>query len=299
MNGLLIINKPKGMTSHDVVNIVRKTLHTKKVGHAGTLDPDATGVLVVCVNKATKALQFLTAEHKQYIATLSLGSATDTYDASGTVLEEKPFTGYADLEDVLQSFIGESMQKPPMYSAIKIHGKKLYEYARAGEHIDVPARPIAIQDIQLLKEENNEITFQVDCSKGTYISSLCVDIDKKLGYPGHMKDLIRTRSGDFTIDQAITLEDLAAGRYTIMPLEEAFASMDRLILEDESIALNGKKIHHPIGEELFITGNNQMIYYPRPEHAIHQVAVYNQKGQLLAIYGPDGKGQLKSLRGLF
>lgn len=278
MNGLLIINKPKGMTSHDVVNIVRKTLHTKKVGHAGTLDPDATGVLVVCVNKATKALQFLTAEHKQYIATLSLGSATDTYDASGTVLEEKPFTGYADLEDVLQSFIGESMQKPPMYSAIKIHGKKLYEYARAGEHIDVPARPIAIQDIQLLKEENNEITFQVDCSKGTYIRSLCVDIAKKLGYPGHMKDLIRTRSGDFTIDQAITLEDLAAGRYTIMPLEEAFASMDRLILEDESIALNGKKIHQNIDQ---------------------QVAVYNQKGQLLAIYGPDGKGQLKSLRGLF
>lgn len=278
MNGLLIINKPKGMTSHDVVNIVRKTLHTKKVGHAGTLDPDATGVLVVCVNKATKALQFLTAEHKQYIATLSLGKATDTYDASGQVLEEKPFTGYADLEDVLQSFIGESMQKPPMYSAIKIHGKKLYEYARAGEHIDVPARPIAIQDIQLLKEENNEITFQVDCSKGTYIRSLCVDIAKKLGYPGHMKDLIRTRSGDFTIDQAITLEDLAAGRYTIMPLEEAFASMDRLILEDESIALNGKKIHQNID---------------------HQVAVYNQKGQLLAIYGPDGKGQLKSLRGLF
>lgn len=278
MNGLLIINKPKGMTSHDVVNIVRKTLHTKKVGHAGTLDPDATGVLVVCVNKATKALQFLTAEHKQYIATLSLGTATDTYDASGTVLEEKPFTGYADLEDVLQSFIGESMQKPPMYSAIKIHGKKLYEYARAGEHIDVPARPIAIQDIQLLKEENNEITFQVDCSKGTYIRSLCVDIAKKLGYPGHMKDLIRTRSGDFTIDQAITLEDLAAGRYTIMPLEEAFASMDRLILEDESIALNGKKI--PVNKD-------------------HQVAVYNQKGQLLAIYGPDGKGQLKSLRGLF
>ncbi len=278
MNGLLIINKPKGMTSHDVVNIVRKTLHTKKVGHAGTLDPDATGVLVVCVNKATKALQFLTAEHKQYIATLSLGTATDTYDASGTVLEEKPFTGYADLEDVLQSFIGESMQKPPMYSAIKIHGKKLYEYARAGEHIDVPARPIAIQDIQLLKEENNEITFQVDCSKGTYIRSLCVDIAKKLGYPGHMKDLIRTRSGDFTIDQAITLEDLAAGRYTIMPLEEAFASMDRLILEDESIALNGKKIHQNID---------------------HQVAVYNQEGQLLAIYGPDGKGQLKSLRGLF
>ncbi|MGM9953439.1 MAG: tRNA pseudouridine(55) synthase TruB [Intestinibaculum porci] len=278
MNGLLIINKPKGMTSHDVVNIVRKTLHTKKVGHAGTLDPDATGVLVVCVNKATKALQFLTAEHKQYIATLSLGTATDTYDASGTVLEEKPFTGYADLEDVLQSFIGESMQKPPMYSAIKIHGKKLYEYARAGEHIDVPARPIAIQDIRLLKEENNEITFQVDCSKGTYIRSLCVDIAKKLGYPGHMKDLIRTRSGDFTIDQAITLEDLAAGRYTIMPLEEAFASMDRLALEDESIALNGKKI--PVNKD-------------------HNVAIYNQEGQLLAIYGPDGKGQLKSLRGLF
>ena len=235
-------------------------------------------MLVVCVNKATKALQFLTAEHKQYIATLSLGTATDTYDASGTVLEEKPFTGYSNLEDVLQSFVGDSMQKPPMYSAIKIHGKKLYEYARAGEHIDVPARPIAIQDIQLLKEENNEITFQVDCSKGTYIRSLCVDIAKKLGYPGHMKDLIRTRSGDFTIDQAITLEDLEAGHYTIMPLEEAFASMDRLVLEDESIALNGKKI--PVNKD-------------------HHVAIYNQEGKLLAIYGPDGKGQLKSIRGLF
>lgn len=278
MNGLLIINKPKGMTSHDVVNIVRKTLHTKKVGHAGTLDPDATGVLVVCVNKATKALQFLTAKHKQYIATLSLGTATDTYDASGTVLEEKPFTGYADLTDVLQSFVGDSMQKPPMYSAIKIHGKKLYEYARAGEHVDVPARPISIQNIKLLKEENNEITFQVDCSKGTYIRSLCVDIARKLGYPGHMKDLIRTRSGDFTIDQAITLEDLEAGHYTIMPLEEAFASMDHLVLEDESIAISGKKI--PVNKD-------------------HNVAIYNQEGKLLAIYGPDGHGQLKSLRGLF
>lgn len=278
MNGLLIINKPKGMTSHDVVNIVRKALHTKKVGHAGTLDPDATGVLVVCVNKATKALQFLTAEHKQYIASLSLGKATDTYDASGHVTSEKPFVGYSNLEDVLQSFVGDSMQKPPMYSAIKIHGKKLYEYAREGKSVEVPARPITISHIELLKEENNEITFKVDCSKGTYIRSLCVDIASKLGYPGHMKELVRTRSGDFTIDQAISLEALEKGDYSLMPLEEAFASFDHLVLADESIALNGKKIHQNID---------------------HQVAVFNQEGHLLAIYGPDGHGALKSLRGLF
>ncbi|MGN1390681.1 MAG: pseudouridine synthase, partial [Sharpea porci] len=120
-DGLIIINKPAGYTSHDIVNIVRKTLHTKKVGHAGTLDPDATGVLVVAVNKATKALQFLTAENKEYIATLKLGIATDTMDASGTIQEEKPFTGYTDLKEVLDSFLGDSMQVPPIYSAIKIN----------------------------------------------------------------------------------------------------------------------------------------------------------------------------------
>ena len=277
-DGLIIINKPAGYTSHDIVNIVRKTLHTKKVGHAGTLDPDATGVLVVAVNKATKALQFLTAENKEYIATLKLGTSTDTMDASGAVLETKPFTGYTNLREVLDSFLGDSMQVPPMYSAIKINGKKLYEYAREGKDIKVDPRPIHVNEIRLLKEDNDEITFRVNCSKGTYIRSLCSDIAKKLGYPGHMKTLIRSRSGDFDLSQSCTLEELTEGQYQMIALKDAFASMEHYVLEDESIALNGKRIH---------------------ENYDHNIAVFNKKGDILAIYGPDGTGKMKSLRGLF
>lgn len=277
-DGLIIINKPAGYTSHDIVNIVRKTLHTKKVGHAGTLDPDATGVLVVAVNKATKALQFLTAENKEYIATLKLGIATDTMDASGTIQEEKPFTGYTDLKEVLDSFLGDSMQVPPMYSAIKINGKKLYEYAREGKEVKVDPRPIHIQEISLLKEDHDEITFRVHCSKGTYIRSLCYDIAKKLGYPGHMKTLIRSRSGDFDLSQSCTLDELKEGHYQMIALKDAFASMEHYVLEDESIALNGKRID---------------------ENYDHNIAVFNKNGDILAIYGPDGNGKMKSLRGLF
>ena len=140
MDGILLINKPAGYTSHDIVGIVRKKLHTKKVGHCGTLDPDATGVLVVCVNKATKAIQFLMSDTKVYRATLSLGKSTDTYDASGKILEEKEVGQIlkAQVIDVLNSFLGKSKQKPPIYSAIKVNGKKLYEYARNGEEVEMP-----------------------------------------------------------------------------------------------------------------------------------------------------------------
>ena len=277
-NGILLINKEAGMTSHDVVNRVRKIMHTKKVGHAGTLDPDATGVLVLCINKATKALQFLTADEKEYIATMSLGTSTTTYDASGDVTSEKEFTGYHHLEEVLSSFIGKQKQVPPMYSAIKVNGKKLYEYAREGKKIEVEPRDIDNKEIELLKEEGHEITFRVKCSKGTYIRSLCVDLAKALGYPGHMKKLIRTQSGAFRIDDCITLSELEQGEYKIISLEEAFSSFDKIVVEDDSIVTTGKKIKSDID---------------------HQVAVYSKSGALLAIYGPDGKGNLKSMRGLF
>ena len=193
MDGILLINKPVGYTSHDIVGIVRKKLHTKKVGHCGTLDPDATGVLVVCVNKATKAIQFLMSDTKVYRATLSLGKSTDTYDASGKILEEKEVgqISKAQVIDVLNSFLGKSKQKPPIYSAIKVNGKKLYEYARNGEEVEIKERDIEIMMIELIDFSNNEIVFDVKCSKGTYIRSLCVDIAKKLGYPGHMSHLER------------------------------------------------------------------------------------------------------------
>ena len=157
MDGILLINKPAGMTSHDVVNYIRRLLHTKKVGHCGTLDPDATGVLVLCIGKATKALQFLTSEEKEYIATLSLGKSTDTYDASGTVLETKEFQGADHVEEVLLSFLGAQKQMPPIYSAIKVNGKKLYEYARNGEdvHIENAQQILITQNKKYLRTETS------------------------------------------------------------------------------------------------------------------------------------------------
>lgn len=277
MDGIILINKPQGMTSHDVVNRVRRIMHTKKVGHCGTLDPLATGVLVVGVNKATKALQFLMSEEKQYRATLKLGISTDTYDSEGKVLETKPFDGYHHLEETLASFIGHSMQQPPMYSAIKVNGKKLYEYAREGIEVEVPKRPITIHSLKLVEVHDDEITVDVDCSKGTYIRSLCVDIGKALGYPAHMTALVRTQSGHFSLEQCITLEDLEKNGGPVIPLEEAFSHYDKMICE-EKVIITGQKIKSDID---------------------HNVAIYSPEGRLLAIYGPDGKGYLKSLRGLF
>ena len=157
MDGIILVNKPSGMTSHDVVNKLRRILKTKKVGHCGTLDPDATGVLVVCVNKATKVLQFLTSESKEYVATLSLGTSTDTYDASGKIIETKEFHALDNNEIVacFNNFIGSQEQKPPIYSAIKVNGKKLYEYARAGEQVEVPTRSVTVNHLEILQIENN------------------------------------------------------------------------------------------------------------------------------------------------
>lgn len=278
MDGILLINKEKNMTSHDVVNKVRRVFHTKKVGHCGTLDPDATGVLVLCVGKATKALQFLTSEEKQYIATLTLGASTDTYDASGKVIEEKEFTGVDNVEMVLKSFVGKQQQVPPIYSAIKVNGKKLYEYARNNEKVEIAPREIEILDIELLDVKDNTIKFKVDCSKGTYIRSLCVDIASALGYPGHMSDLIRSRSGAFKLEDCYTIEQLENQDVNFLSLEEAFASYEKYVLEDENIVYHGKTIKSDID---------------------HDVVVVNKEGKVLAVYGPDGQGYLKNIRGLF
>jgi len=278
MDGILLVNKPSGMTSHDVVYQVRKMLHTKKIGHCGTLDPDATGVLVLCVGKATKALQFLMSEEKEYIATLSLGKATDTYDASGHVLEEKDFQGVSNVKAVLDSFIGCQKQMPPLYSAIKVNGKKLYEYARNHEEVEVQPRDIEIKEIELIEEADSLLTFRVLCSKGTYIRSLCVDIAKKLGYPGHMSQLIRTQSGHFRIEDCFSLDEIAEGKYRLLSLEEAFEHFEKYVIEDEKIVYCGQLIQSDID---------------------HQVVVVNQNNQVLAVYGPNGQGYLKSIRGLF
>ena len=280
MDGIILVNKPSGMTRHDVVNKLRRILKTKKVGHCGTLDPDATGVLVVCVNKATKVLQFLTSESKEYVATLSLGTSTDTYDASGKIIETKEFYALDNNEIVacFNNFIGSQEQKPPIYSAIKVNGKKLYEYARAGEQVEVPTRSVTVNHLEILQIENNLIKFKVGCSKGTYIRSLCYDLAKALGYPGHMKDLIRTKSGNFSLENCFTLEQIENGEYTTVSLEEALNSYQQLVVDDEKIIFHGKKIKSDLNE---------------------QVVILNRQGKVLAMYGPDGNGYLKSIRGLW
>lgn len=280
MDGILLINKPAGYTSHDIVGIVRKKLHTKKVGHCGTLDPDATGVLVVCVNKATKAIQFLMSDTKVYRATLSLGKSTDTYDASGKILEEKEVgqISQAQVIDVLNSFLGKSKQKPPIYSAIKVNGKKLYEYARNGEEVEIKERDIEIMMIELIDFSNNEIVFDVKCSKGTYIRSLCVDIAKKLGYPGHMSHLERRQAGRFLITDCITLEQLENDDYYLHSIDDDLCGFPQLKLDDPTPVYHGKQIKSDL------TG---------------QVAIYDNQNHLLAIYESTGQGYLKNVRGLW
>lgn len=183
VNGVLIINKPKGFTSHDIVNILRKTLNTKKIGHTGTLDPNATGVLPILIGTATKISKYLIEHDKTYIATIKLGEKTDTGDAEGKVIEKDlklQDISYEQVTEVLKTFIGRQEQTPPAFSAIKINGKKAYEYARKGQAVELKPRNIEIYDINLIKIENKEITFEVFCSKGTYIRTLCEDIAKKL-----------------------------------------------------------------------------------------------------------------------
>lgn len=280
MDGVIIVNKPAGMTSHDVVNRIRKIFKTKKVGHCGTLDPDATGVLVVAVNKATKLLQFLTADNKEYIATLSLGTATDTYDASGQVTATKEYVPISDKKILacLNSFVGEQEQIPPMHSAIKVKGKKLYEYARNNETVEIPKRVITIDYIELISIVDNLVKFKVGCSKGTYIRSLCFDIAKKLDYPGHMYSLIRSKSGNFSLSDSYSLEEIESGEFEMLSMEEALSNYPKLVVDDENIIYHGKKIKSKIN---------------------HQVAIYNQNNKVLAIYGPDGNGYLKNIRGLW
>lgn len=281
MDGIILINKPLNCTSHDVVNKVRKICHTKKVGHCGTLDPLASGVLVLCINKATKALQFITSEDKEYIATITLGKATDTYDLEGKITSEKEYQNDLTLkqvEETLKTFLGKQKQVPPIYSAIKVNGKKLYEYARNNEKVEIEPRDIEIYSLELLSFEKNEIKIRTHCSKGTYIRSLCVDIASALGYPGVMSSLIRTKSGHFALEDCITLEDLEQNPNQCIPIEEAFKDFKSLIIEDEKIVYHGKTISSSLEG---------------------QVAIKNKEGKILAIYEQVGKNTLKSVRGLW
>lgn len=210
MDGILIINKPAGITSHDVVDKVREKFHIRRVGHAGTLDPMATGVLVMLIGRATKLASSFIEDDKEYIATLSLGKRTDTQDATGKVVEEMPVDGLAvsRVKEVLDSFKGPIEQVPPMMSAKKYKGKKLYQLARKGKSVARKPCRINIHEIEILDFKLPEIIFRVRCSKGTYVRTLCEDMGRTMGYPAHMSSLTRIRSGRFSLVEACDLDNV-------------------------------------------------------------------------------------------
>ncbi|MGN0386727.1 MAG: tRNA pseudouridine(55) synthase TruB [Lachnospiraceae bacterium] len=231
-NGIINIRKEKGFTSHDVVAKMRGILRQKKIGHTGTLDPDATGVLPVCLGNATKLCDMLTGHEKEYIATLKLGITTTTQDISGEVLAEKEVSiSEKEIRSVIASFIGEQEQIPPMYSAIKIDGKRLYELARSGKEVERKPRPVTFYEIEVLSVDMPCLTIRVLCSKGTYIRTLCHDIGQKAGCGAVMTALERTRSGSFDISTAITLQELEKLRdedgidRVLIPTREMFADL--------------------------------------------------------------------------
>ena len=236
-NGILVIDKSAGWTSQDVAAKLRGVFHERRVGHGGTLDPMATGVLPVFIGRATRAAEFLESAEKEYVAGLRLGVVTDTQDMSGTVLETNSVcVTRAQLEAALRQFLGPIEQIPPMYSAIKINGQKLYELARRGQEVARRPRSITIHALELLEGEGADWTIRVRCSKGTYVRTLCHDLGRALGCGGCMSSLRRTRAGSFTLAQAVTMQqvlDFAAGQdpqQLLMPVDAVFAAHPPLIV---------------------------------------------------------------------
>lgn len=246
MDGIIIINKEKDYTSHDVVAKLKKKLNISKVGHTGTLDPNATGVLPILIGKGTKFSKYLINHDKTYEVEVELGKKTDTADAEGKIIDEKNIDEEdinKNLLQVLASFVGKQEQIPPMYSAIKKNGKKLYEYARAGEKVEIEPRKIEIYKIDLNKYDKNIINFVVSCSKGTYIRSLCEDIAEKLNTVGYMKNLKRLQVGKFNIKDAVYIDDI-----DLKNVNEYLITLEEILKEKDRIDLNEKKL------KLFLNG---------------------------------------------
>ena len=252
MNGIIIINKPKGCTSPDIV-YKAKRIFNEKVGHTGTLDPNATGVLPLLIGKGTEISKYLINHDKTYEAILQLGEKKDTADSEGKTIEEQNVTSEmlseVNVKKVLQSFEGHQEQIPPMYSAIKVNGKKLYEYARKGQTVELKPRKIEIYKMELLNIDiqNKTIEFRVDCSKGTYIRTLCENIAERIGTVGYMKELKRTRVGEFKIEDAITIQELEDSKNKLekfITLEKFFENSKNILLDDRKIKLflNGVKL---------------------------------------------------------
>ncbi len=279
------------MTSHDCVAVTRKLLHTKKVGHTGTLDPDVTGVLPLCIGRATKVAQYMTDFSKTYEAVITLGFSTTTEDASGDKVEEKkvekiPSTN--EIEKALAAFRGKIEQVPPMYSAVKINGKKLYEYAFKGEVVERPSRQVTIHELDRIGEVREEdgtisIPVRVTCSKGTYIRTLAVDIGEYLGYPAHMSFLIRTASGPFKLEECLTFDQIKQmieeETLSLFPMEYALSTMPSLT----------------VAPELEAKLQNGAVLPQVDEMTDDRLVMYNNNGEAIAIYQkhPEKPGLMK------
>jgi len=265
INGVILVNKPKGLTSRDVVNEVQKNLNTK-AGHTGTLDPLARGVLVVCLGKATKLTEMLTSTQKEYIAEVKLGYETDTLDVEGKTIEEKEINlTKDDLKKTLEKFTKTYNQEVPKYSAVKIKGKKLYEYARSGEEVTLPKKKVTIYDLSLLDYENGTIRFYTKVSKGTYIRSLIRDICHELNNLGTMSNLARISQGKYQIKDAFTLEDIEKGNYKIIPIKDVVdIPVVKVKKEIKQKIINGQKLDYDYDEVLFTDyKNNELAIYKR------------------------------------
>ena len=282
-SGIINVYKEAGYTSFDVVAKLRGILHIKKIGHTGTLDPDAVGVLPICVGKATKVCDMLTNTNKTYVATLLMGVSTDTYDASGAILDEKEVNVTPEMvENTIKSFIGEQEQIPPMYSAIKVNGKKLYELAREGKVIERKARRINIYNIEIIDINLPRVKMRIDCSKGTYIRSLCNDIGEKLGCHGCMENLVRERVGNFSIDNTIIIEEIQSlmnenrVEEVVLPIDSVFPSYPKIKVKAESqkACLNGSKLKFSDLVDGCYNENSQHKYY----------RLYLENGEFVGIY---------------
>ena len=279
MDGIIVINKPKGITSREVVNKMCKLLNTKKVGHTGTLDPIATGVLVLCVGKATKLVETLTSNDKEYVATVKLGILTDTLDTDGTIIEKKCVNLDKDkLVNVLNSFIGTYNQEVPIYSAVKVNGKKLYEYARAKKEVTIPKRMVEIKKIKLIEFGNDYYKFNVTVSKGTYIRSLIKDINDKLGVIGVMSDLVRTKQGKFSINNSYTLENMENNNYNVLTITD--------VLKDENCVIISNTLFEKVKNGALINNeyNTSMVTFIYNDSVIAIYKIYDKDKSKLKPY---------------
>lgn len=275
MDGVLNVNKPKGMTSHDVVDWVRGLVHMRRVGHTGTLDPEATGALPICIGKATRIAQFLTGLKKTYVATMRLGIVTDTQDSTGKVIRR---SGKTDIpveviESAFDRFKGKIQQIPPMASAVKIGGRRLYNLAREGKSIQRPPKSVQIYRLQILDYRSPDITFEATCSKGTYIRTLCADIGEVLGCGAHMTSLIRTQSGPFSLEQSHTLEELKLASN----IKDLLWSMDEALGYLRAVRVKEKAV------EPVLNGTPIASSWIEPE------VIGVKTGQLVRVHSPEGK----------